>query len=407
MMDHGRDIEQLLFRRLQGLATDAENLHIEAWAAELPKNREILTRLDDERALRQDLGDLIELVDTDEGRARLTRMERHIRNVVKVTPARVISRWVPYAAALVLLLSIVMFMWEDLNQYVVDIEPDVVNAEEVLPGGNRAVLTLADGRTITLDEAQDGIVIGEGNIAYNDGSMVLEQAFDDYGDHIPSAVLATPKGGTYNVQLPDGSKVWLNAASTLTYPIRFGGRERVVELEGEAYFEVSNMQYGSKASEEYIPFKVVSNGQVVEVLGTAFNIAAYSDESEIRTTLVEGSVQIVNRASSIVNRLQPGEQALVRGTGIETKQVDVFQHIAWKEGYFYFNGDSPQDAFAQLSRWYDIEVIYRKHAPTLQFFGRIERDKPLGSLLKILERAGLEFEIKPQGEEVHLILGSD
>lgn len=406
-MGPGQDIEHLLFRRLQGLATDAENLHIEAWAAESSGNRKILARLDDERVLRQDLGDLIKLVDADEGRARIRRMDRHIRNVVKGAPTRALGRWVSYAAAVVLLLVIAMFMWKDDGQGNIEVESDAVYAEKVLPGGNRAMLTLADGRTVALDEAQNGIIIGEGNVAYNDGSMVLEQVYDDYGDNIPNAVLATPKGGTYQVQLPDGSKVWLNAASTLTYPIRFGGIERVVELEGEAYFEVSNMQHSSGASEEYMPFKVVSNGQVVEVLGTAFNIAAYSDEHESKTTLVEGSVQIVNRESSIVNRLQPGEQALVRGEDIETKQVNVFQHTAWKEGYFYFNGDSPQDAFAQLSRWYDIDVIYLKKVPTLHFFGRIERDKSLGAILKILEKAGLEFKVSSEGDDVRLIIGSD
>lgn len=416
-MEGKQDIEQLLFRRLNGLATDVENHRIEAWAREATENQEILERLENEHLLRQDLRELFELVDSDEGRARLARMDEHIRQSMKTTPIRTIQYWIPYAAATALLLTFIGVMWNINNRDASDTGHHIAYIEEIQPGGNRAVLTLANGRTITLDESQNGIVMGEDNIAYNDGSTLLEQTYDN-PDRIPYALLVTPKGGTYQVQLPDGTKVWLNAASTLKYPMKFVGEERVVELEGEAYFEVQNIKYDSQNSKlgstgRSIPFKVVSKGQTVEVLGTAFNVAAYPDQYLLQTTLVEGSVSVLSSEktpgaySTPFAILKPGEQALVRGSHIETKQVDVSQYTAWMEGYFYFNGHSPQDAFAQLGRWYDIDVIYLKNVPTIQFFGRIDRSKSLSSLLKILEKAGLEFEIVPIGGKVRLLIGSD
>src|SRR5690606_13881439 len=197
--------------------------------------------------------------------------------------------------------------------------------------------------------------------------------------------LSTPRGGQYQITLPDGTNVWLNAESTLRYPSRFSQRERMVEIAGEAYFEVVN--------DHNRPLKVVSRGQTVEVLGTEFNIAAYPDEQNAKTTLVKGKVNVRLNASTPSRdhaplTLLPGQQATVGASSLRVDKVDVNQYVLWKDGFFYFNGHSPQEAFTQLSRWYDFELVYRGSIPSVQFFGKIERNKSLGSLLKILNKAG-------------------
>src|SRR5690606_27967693 len=198
----------------------------------------------------------------------------------------------------------------------------------------RATLTLADGRTIDLSEAQTGIVVGE-DVMYNDGSEVMEHRQDNLSGTQKGSlktnyfVLSTPKGGTYQVTLPDGSKVWLNAGSTLKYPSRFSDGERIVEMTGEAYFSVIR--------DEERPFRVTSNGQQVEVLGTEFNVTAYPDDRETKTTLVEGSVRVAltTGRSPVTSRspitLKPGEQSIVRGANIEKQQVDTDEFTAWKD----------------------------------------------------------------------------
>src|SRR5690606_13352531 len=189
--------------------------------------------------------------------------------------------------------------------------------EDILPGGNRATLTLADGRTINLSEAQTGIVVGDG-ITYLDGTGVLDNSASSVSTIMS---LSTPKGGTYQITLPDGSKVWLNANSTLKYPSRFGGKERVVELEGEAYFDVSQQSTANSRQASFVPFLVKTNNQTVEVLGTEFNISAYADDPVTKTTLVEGSVKVSAHAVNASTLLKPGEQGLLLHDRIERKTV--------------------------------------------------------------------------------------
>ncbi len=305
--------------------------------------------------------------------------------------------WLPYAAAIVLVLAVGILVWEQ-KQVGEEQGPESV-ATDVMPGGNRATLTLADGRTIDLSSDQNGIVVGDG-IAYLDGSKVLEQGegINEQGQDSPSgtengntqnAILTTPKGGTYQVTLSDGTKVWLNAGSTLTYPSRFTGNERVVELKGEAYFEVSSQQTAKKT-----PFKVITNGQAVEVLGTQFNISAYPDDPETRTTLVEGTVQIVNRQSKIVNRLQPGQQSIVRGVDINVQNVDVSPYVAWKDGTFYFDNTPLPDIMRQMARWYDVEVVYEGEAPQELFSGEMSRNVTLQTVLLLLHVSEIKYRIE-------------
>lgn len=403
----GQDIEHLLLRRLQGIATADENEFIETWANESAENRVILNRLETKQTLREDLGVLFDLVDTEKGAERLQRMELHIRQHTEKPYAIRTRRWLPYvAAAVVLTLATVAWMLRD--DRVPDGRSQIDLAQRIQPGGNRATLTLADGRMINLSENQDGIVIGDEGITYLDGTGVGLTTTQGPTDREAASLsvyqleLSTPRGGQYQITLPDGTNVWLNAESTLRYPSRFSQRERMVEIAGEAYFEV--------VKDHNRPFKVVSRGQTVEVLGTEFNIAAYPDEQNAKTTLVKGKVN-VRLNSSTPGRdhapltLLPGQQATVGASSLRVDKVDVNQYVLWKDGFFYFNGHSPQEAFTQLSRWYDFELVYRGSIPSVQFFGKIERNKSLGSLLKILNKAGLEFEVVPKGNKIQLVIG--
>lgn len=316
-------------------------------------------------------------------------------------------RWLPYAAAIIMVASIGLWVWDDGRP-----SRQEIAATEIYPGTNGATLSLADGRTIALDHKQGGITVGTEEITYDNGHSSIIKL----GDHktpIEKLMLSTPKGGTYTVTLPDGSRVWLNTATTLTYPSRFDDTERVVYLEGEAYFSV-NKRLGKSQGVREIPFKVVSNGQVVQVLGTEFNISAYADEHETQTTLVEGRVRVSTGNGTPVGTskhattalLEPGEQAVNREGTIEVLPVDPNRYTAWKDGLFYFERSPPQVAIAQLARWYDLEVVYQGKTPQVNIFGVIDRNKSLGSVLKSLEKSGLRFKvIHSNGVNQLIVLG--
>lgn len=221
--------------------------------------------------------------------------------------------------------------------------------------------------------------------------------------------LTTPKGGTYQIVLPDGTRVWLNAGSTLKYPSRFTGNTREVFLEGEGFFEVS--QQGSPPSamrssrtasgkEQPAPFIIKTRGQQTTVLGTEFNISAYPDEKEIKTTLASGSVKVTALKSSPVNQstnplidqsaiLEPNEQSILSATGLQTRNVDVSTEIAWKNGDFVFRNEDLETALRKVARWYDVEIVYGPSAPkNLELGGWVSRSKSLSAVLKVIGEAG-------------------
>lgn len=242
------------------------------------------------------------------------------------------------------------------------------------PGGNRATLTLADGRTLVLREDVEGIVVDSNEITYGDGLMITG-LHSDMAEKMNT--IQTPRGGQYRIILPDGTKVWLNAASSLRYPGRFVGSERRVELEGEGYFEV--VRNGKQK------FKVVSNGQEVEVLGTQFNINAYSDEPHIQTTLVEGTVRVISSDKQEAVQLIPGQKSKFGKDGLEVGQTDVEVSIAWKDNDFMFKGQDLRTTMRQLARWYDVDVRYGPDAPIdLKLGGSVSRNNRLSSVLQAM-----------------------
>lgn len=261
--------------------------------------------------------------------------------------------------------------------------------DDVAPGGNRALLTLADGTQLSLTDATDGELAQEAGVVITkteDGQLAYTVIHSDRkNNEIPQFnSIETPRGGQYQINLPDGSRVWLNAASSLRYPTTFTGKERRVELRGEAYFEV--------AENMHMPFRVASNNQVVEVLGTHFNINAYPDEGAIKTTLLEGSVNVQIGSHSAV--LKPGQQALVEKS-IQVRDVDLEEAVAWKNGRTQFSNASIQNIMRMLSRWYDVEVDYKGEMIQTGFGGSVSRSKNISEILKLLELTGdVHFQIE-------------
>jgi transmembrane sensor len=254
---------------------------------------------------------------------------------------------------------------------------------EIGPGSNKAVLTLADGSTILLETAANGTLAQQGNteISKSAAGQLVYTSLNENPTEVLFNSITTPRGGEYQLLLPDGSKVWLNAASSLRFPASFAGGERKVELTGEAYFEVAK-----NASQ---PFKVeIAGKSEIEVLGTQFNVNAYSDEATVNTTLLEGRVKVKVPATQESQTINPGEQANVQGNGqIAIRKVaDAEQAVAWRNGAFHFSNAELTDVFRQLSRWYDVDIKFEGEVPQRKFSGEMQRNFKLSQVLKVLER---------------------
>jgi ferric-dicitrate binding protein FerR (iron transport regulator) len=266
------------------------------------------------------------------------------------------------------------------------------NQSPVLPGKDRATLTLADGRVIDLDSSGAGLLAQEGNtsIINKDGKIIYDPNKKGSGETVYNTI-STPRGGQYQLVLPDGSRVWLNATSSLKFPVAFTGNKRTVELTGEAYFEV--------AKNPAKPFHVTippqsgrPSGGEVEVLGTHFNIMAYGEEEKIATTLLEGSVKVVKRGTGKEESamLEPGEQAVMAVNSPLTihHSPDVEEVVSWKNGKFYFNDADIKVIMRQIARWYDVDVEYRNISAQTQLGGVVSRKEDLRQLLNYFEIAG-------------------
>ncbi|MFD0765385.1 FecR family protein [Mucilaginibacter lutimaris] len=265
---------------------------------------------------------------------------------------------------------------------------------DALPGGNKAVLTLANGKTIILDNA------GNGTLA-KDGSTLIKKTADGRVIYNTSALatvntapttntITTPRGGQYQVVLPDGTQVWLNSASSLSFPTRFTGKLRQVEITGEAYFEVTK--------NPLMPFNVKTNKANIRVLGTHFNVMAYDDEVTMKTTLLEGAVDITS--GTFTARLKPGQQAQIKKSGQNAviDNVDVDDETAWKDGIFQFREVGIDAILRQAARWYDVQVAYNGKIPDRKFTGRISRNVKASVLLDILRYTGVDLKI--EGNEI-------
>jgi transmembrane sensor len=291
-------------------------------------------------------------------------------------------------------------------------------AGDVAPGHYGAVLTLSNGSNIVLDSAGNGQIATQGTsqVQIENGAVVYEKAKSvepataspataspatASPAAAPQAVLyntmTTPRGRQIRLILPDGSKVWLNAASTIHYPTAFNGKERAVELSGEAYFEI--------AKDETKPFVVSASGMHVQVLGTEFNLMAYSDEAKINTTLVDGAVRILTATTNLV--LHPDEQASLatNANRLTVSRPNMKEVLAWKEGRFRFDGANITTIMRQVARWYDVDIEYRGALPTNEFNGSISRAEYVNKILGALERTGnVHFNL--EGRKIIVMAGA-
>ena len=316
------------------------------------------------------------------------------------------TKWFRISAAAALIAVLVTGAWffvlrKSSGHPSIAVQKSASSAQpDALPGGNKALLTLDDGSTITLDSAKSGNLSRQGSsrvLKSEDGQLKYEPVTGDHSvDHsvgMSYNILSTPNGGQYRLVLPDGSQVWLNASSSIRYPTAFTGRDRKVEVTGEAYFEI--------AKNASMPFRVLVDHHLgdtrpmeIEVLGTHFNVNAYADETAIRTTLLEGSVKVVNGTTARL--LQPGQQTQLQENGeMEwTADADLENVIAWKNGMFEFKDEDLPVVMRQIARWYDVEVVYEGKIPTDGFTGRVSRNTSLSGVLKILKLSGIQVTIE-------------
>ncbi|TWF35702.1 FecR family protein [Chitinophaga polysaccharea] len=292
------------------------------------------------------------------------------------------KRWTSAAAAILLLLAVGYYFAGKTNKQQ---ETVMIAKADNQPGSNKAILKLSNGRVVPLDEST-GHVFGkqtENAIIGKDSGTIEYIAGQSAPPTVAYHTLITPKGGQYKVILPDGTKVWLNAASSLYYPTAFTGAEREVVLTGEAYFEV--------VQQAAHPFKVKVGGIVVNVLGTSFNICAYKEEKQILTTLVDGAVKLQSNQAAVM--LKPGQEANYEegATEFTKKEVDADIAIAWTKGLFRFENDDIVTITRKIARWYDVEVQFEGKMPTRKFIGVLSRQEALSTVLKILEGTDVHF----------------
>jgi ferric-dicitrate binding protein FerR (iron transport regulator) len=340
---------------------------------------------------------------------RFQLIEQHIA-APRAKRVSLVWRWVAAAAVIVMLAGSGVWYWltSKTKTTIVSTKP----SNEVMPGSDKAVLTLADGKTISLDSATHGTLGHQGHTTVNQqgGQLIYNAGETSHGEPVAMLynTLTTPRGGQYQLTLPEGSKVWLNAASSIRFPAAINDSARVVYVTGEVYFEVKH-QYGKNGKK--IPFNVIvpsqpggPGGAEIKVLGTHFNINAYEDEPYVTTTLLEGKVSINRPGIASPAFLLPGQQALLNPQAKQVQVInnaDVKQVMAWKNGLFRFDGVELKTVMRQLARWYDVEITFEKGAPVSEpFIGVMQRSLQLSQVLKGMQAMGIH--VKKEGR--HLIV---
>jgi transmembrane sensor len=307
----------------------------------------------------------------------LHKLDKTFSFILRQEPQKKPRTWprIAAAASILLFISIGLYFFQHRS---IKVTSQQFTFNDIAPGGNKAILTLANGRQIVLTDAQNGQLASESNAIINKtaNGQVSYNVAGRSKSEIVYNTLSTPRGGQYRLTLSDGTIVFLNAASSLTYPATFTGNERKVTLTGEAYFEVAH--HASK------PFSVITTGQVVEVLGTHFNVNSYDDEPYIRTTLIQGSVKVSGSTSQLI--LHPGQQSILMKQSLQVNEADIEETIAWTNGYFRFNDSKIESVMRSLSRWYDIDVIYEGSQTDEGFTGKISRFKNISQVLTMLEK---------------------
>lgn len=307
-------------------------------------------------------------------------------------PKPKVRPWRYVAAAAVLLMTFGMLWLWDSNSSVQEGEfaQQETIVQDILPGGNAATLTLPGGQQVVLDESKDGIVVSDEGVRYNDRSD-LPIEMTKLNEEQALAEISTPRGGQYHIVLADGTRVWLNSATKLRYPTRFTEEQRIVYLEGEAYFEVNEQVIGNGSSQRKSPFIVRLANQEVKVTGTKFNINSYY--SNIKTTLVSGRVSVHNDAGQTVSLL-PNQQANGIYPALHKKDVAVDQELAWRNGKFSFDNKPFRQIMDELARWYNLDIVYEGGTvPQIELMGDAFRDQNLKLVLRVLDAADVDYSL--------------
>ena len=366
------EAEALLEKYNNGTATKKEIILVESWYLRYKTPDGDLTSKQIEEEYKMGLADLSK------------RLDKH--------PVRL---WPRIAAVASILLFLSVGAYFLLRKPQTETEWIAQNFKnDILPGTNSATLKLGNGKLIVLSTKANGQLAVQGNMAVKktaDGQLVY-QVIGGKTNEVMQNTLTTQRKEQYKVVLADGTSVWLNASSSIQYPTSFNGKYRDVTITGEAYFEV--------AHNALKPFRVISAGQTVEVLGTHFNINTYADEPGIKTTLIEGSVKVTNNNSSEV--IKPGEQALLKGNQLSVKQADIEETLAWKNGYFRFNNENIESIMRKLSRWYDIDVSFEGPVSQVEYDGDISRFRNISDVLKRLQYSGY-IHFKIEGRRVTVV----
>lgn len=375
------DKSTILAKYARNEVTAGEHAAFQEWL----KSRSV----EEVEALMDEYGEIIARLNSPQATASpalLTAIHQEINRQETGTPVKriAIRRW-SWAAAVALLLAGAAFLWK--TRQPATVQTAVVT--DINPGTNGAILTLSDGSKITLDSVHTGSVnLQDGTVAKVSGNKLV---YGDNGKVNAYNTMSTPNARQFQLELPDGTRVWLNAASSIHYPTAFSGTVREVDVTGEAYFEV--------AHDAGRPFRVkVNNRAEVEVLGTNFNVNAYDNESTINTTLLEGSVRVLQHWQQGMV-IKPGQQAQIANSAQRSEikvisAANIEKAVAWKDGLFNFNGAKLGEAMRQLERWYDIHVIYENEVPDIELAGKMTRGVSLQGLLIVLKELGVHCKLE-------------
>lgn len=388
-MTSAQHIARLLYKELQGELSDPEFQELAAWKAANPEHSDLQESLGDEEKLTE----LIRLHHPENKEKVRLNIEGKMAGQLRFNVVPLYRRpffQVAVAASVLLVIGLGSYlMFFNKKQPATD--PIAVTTDVKAPETNRAMITLADGRTVYLDSAANGELVQQGNIKIvklDNGQIAYQTASSSLveGGELKYNTLSNPRGSkVIDMAFSDGSHVWLNAGSSVTYPVAFLGNERNVSITGEAYFEV--------APDKTKPFTVSKGDMKVAVLGTHFNVNAYEDENDIKVTLLEGSVKVTKDQHSLT--LQPRQQAVISSTISLNTEVDIEQVMAWKNGKFDFGeGTSVQEIMRQVARWYDVEVLYNGPS-NQQFWGSVSREVNVSKVLEKFELTGrIKFKVE-------------
>lgn len=380
MNDKAAEIARLLLDKQSNSLSDADSEILNTWLNQSEANRQLASSVAESDYLLQQLQAYDSIIIPSHETITGHEDKQELLSIPRSSHIRI---WIRYAAAIIILSTFSLLLWKR-TETSSTVSEKYAEIDNIYPTQSKATITLEDGRTLLLDQEESAIVIDQRKIAYADGSPLVD--VEKSKNRSTWMTLATPIGSTYHIILSDGTKVWLNASSSLRYPDHFEGNQRLVELSGEAYFEVSK--------DPNKPFKVRSSRQEIQVLGTQFNVAAYADEQVWRTTLVEGSVKVSNSRSGRQQTLSPSQQAVVKNDEIIRQQVDVDTEISWKSGKFSFDNKSFDQIMKEMGRWYGFEVIYETEKPQNRMMGDAFRTDNLRAVLRFLNNSGIHYRME-------------